>query len=320
MAADDLFFDLTRLCPLRDTVASLDPNGPPTAREIAGPDLTRVQRIGVLPGSFNPVTNAHLALADVALASGQIDVVAYLLATRTVDKERIEGASLPDRLLCLESIVSTRRRECVLVASRGLYVDLASLLRESWPNLEELWFVVGFDKIVQIFDPRYYVNIDAALDRLFNNASFLVAPRGTEGAGELAALLATPRNRRYAGQVKLLDLPEAFRSISSTQFRVAARSHQLAVGVPSIVEQFSDATGAYGAAPPVGTAAAIDAYAIRDALIDRACEGSLEAPTPDALRALWLRAIGADAEGQRLRRDLLGESQDPNRDLTTEAW
>ena len=134
-----------------------------------------------------------------ALASGQVEALDYLIATRTVNKEKIEGASLPDRLLCLEAIIADRAREGILLVNRGLYVEQANLLRDTWPNLAELWFVVGYDKIVRIFDPRYYADVDAALDQLFAKAAFLVAPRGDEGADDLSALLSRGRNRRFAG-------------------------------------------------------------------------------------------------------------------------
>ena len=69
MTATETFFDLSRLCPLRALVDQLSPAAPPAARDLAGPDLATVRSVGVLPGSFNPPTDAHLALADVALAS-----------------------------------------------------------------------------------------------------------------------------------------------------------------------------------------------------------------------------------------------------------
>ena len=304
MATETLFFDLAHLCPLGEAVEALAPTAPPAPQVIAGPDLALVRRVGVLSGSFNPVTNAHLALADAALATGRIDVLEYLLATRTVNKEQIEGTSLPDRLLCLESVVDERPKEGVLLVNRGLLVDQASLIRESWPSLDELWFVVGFDKIVQIFDPRYYDDIDVALDRLFDLASFLVAPRGTDGAAELSALLNTARNRRYATRVQLLDLPESYRALSSTRFRTAMRGRQQVAGVPPTVEEFSAATGAYQPALTISPDEKVDRYAIRQRLIDRACVGTAAWPTPEALRAFWLRAIAPDSEGRRLRQGL----------------
>lgn len=288
------FFDLSKLCPLREAVVQLDPAAPPAARIVAGLDLSSVPSVGVLPGSFNPPTDAHLALAEAALASGRIAGLEYLIATRTVNKERIEGASLPDRLLCLEAVAGGRPGEGVLLVNRGLYVEQAALIRGAWPNLVQLWFVVGFDKIVQIFDPRYYADVDAALDQLFAKAAFLVAPRGGEGADDLAALLDTGRNRRFADRVQLLDLPERYRAFSSTSVRAAFHGHQPGTGAPPIVQAFSEATGAYQ--PPVATAGGlVDRYEIRENLIGLGCAGNLGRPTPRELHALWREAIASAA-------------------------
>lgn len=295
MTTTETFFDLSRLCPLRALVDLLSPAVPPSARNLAGPDLATVRSVGVLPGSFNPPTDAHLALSDSALASGRVEVLEYLIATRTVNKEKIEGASLPDRLLCLESIIADRADEGILLVNRGLYVEQANLLRDAWPNLAELWFVVGFDKIVQIFDPRYYADVDVALDQLFAKAAFLVAPRGDEGADELAALLDHGRNRRFASRVRLLELSERYRALSSTQARAELHGRLPATGVPPIVQEFSEATGAYQ--PPVATPSGrlVDRYAVREKLIGLGCAGRLGAPSPVELQSLWLETIASDA-------------------------
>ena len=55
---------------------------------------------------------------------------------------------------------------------------------------------------MQIFDPRYYDDREAALRRLFGQAAFLVAPRDEHSAADLAALLGRPQNAPYAGRVR----------------------------------------------------------------------------------------------------------------------
>ena len=107
----------------------------------------------------------------------------FAVATRTIDKERAEGALLEDRLLVLKLEARARRDWAVALVNRGLYVDQAELFRGALPGLRDLTFLVGFDKIVQIFDPRYYDDREAALGRLFGLASFAVAPRAGSGPG-----------------------------------------------------------------------------------------------------------------------------------------
>jgi nicotinic acid mononucleotide adenylyltransferase len=207
------------------------------------------------------------------LTAGGLDHVWYALSTRTVDKEVVTGAGLEDRLLLLDLLVAADRRLGVLLLNRGLYVDQARLVRTAYPELRELVFLVGFDKIVQIFDPRYYDDRDAALEQLFALATFLVAPRGDDEAPALAALLDRPENRRFAGAVRPLDLPPALREVASSSIRAGlAEGEQTDQSVPPEVTAFIEATGPY---------VDEERYARRRAVIDEALEAVTSDPSTD---------------------------------------
>ena len=215
------------------------------------------------------------------LEAGGLDHVWYALSTRTVDKEVVTGAGLEDRLLLLDLLVASDPRLGVLLLNRGLYVDQARLVRAAYPDLGELVFLVGFDKIVQIFDPRYYDDRDAALEQLFALATFLVAPRGADEAPALAALLDQPENRRFADAVRPLDLPPALREVASSTVRLdLASGVPLEQVVPPEVTAFVEATGLY---------VDEERYARRRALIDEALAALTADPSRpyrDRLRAL----------------------------------
>src|SRR5579884_632523 len=115
MPAGSPFFDLPRILRLRKALRDVDPSLPPKAIEVARLSGDTTRRLALLPGSFNPLTDAHVALADLALESGRVDAVAYLLASRTIDKERVEGAALFDRLICLGEYVKEHPRQGVLL-------------------------------------------------------------------------------------------------------------------------------------------------------------------------------------------------------------
>ncbi len=305
MPAGSPFFDLPRILRLREALRDVDPSLPPKAIGIAGFDGGAPRRLALLPGSFNPLTDAHTALADLALESGRVDVVAYLLASRTVDKERVEGASLADRLICLGEYVKEHPRQGVLLVNRGLYVDQAGIARQTFPDLEALWFVVGYDKIVQIFDPRYYQDRDAALDRLFSLAAFLVSTRAPAGPRDLDDFLARPENRRYADRVFRLDLPPAYQHLSSTRVRDAAQRGAIpAESVPSIVARFLRETGAYQAPQPAPEGDEIDRYAIREALVEAAERGRLLLLAAASFETLIERLSRGDARGHAGREAL----------------
>jgi nicotinic acid mononucleotide adenylyltransferase len=172
--------------------------------------------------------------------------VAFTLSTRTVDKERPEPAFLPDRLLVLELSVERTGNRLVGLLNRGLYVDQAEILRETLPALERLVFLVGFDKIVQIFDPRYYDDREVTLQRLFNVASIAVAPRGAAGRAELEELLRREENRAFAGGVSPLDIAAGLGDDSSSLVRAAlGRGEQVGVSLPPESIAFIEATGCY---------------------------------------------------------------------------
>ncbi|MFN8521552.1 MAG: hypothetical protein U0821_00410 [Chloroflexota bacterium] len=209
--------------------------------------VPRAARVALLPGSFNPPTVAHLALARAARERGGVDACAFVLSTNTVNKERVTGAALVDRLAMLEGCL-TPGREAVLLVNRGLYVEQARLIRQRLPWIREAVFLVGFDKIVQIFDPRYYVDRDAALHELFGLTSFLVAPRERAEEAELRALLDEDGNRAFAGGVEYLPLPRDLRDVSSSTVREMGRgSAEAASAVPPAVQEFMRYYGAYDA-------------------------------------------------------------------------
>lgn len=132
--------------------------------------------------------------------------------------------------------------------NRGLYVEQVDALRRLCPALQRLTFVVGYDKIAQIFDPRYYQDRDVALERLFSQADFLVAPRDAHTLGDVARLLEQPQNRRFAGAVQTLPLAKDLAGVSSTDAR--ERIHDGVATddlLPGRVAAFVAATGCYAA-------------------------------------------------------------------------
>jgi nicotinic acid mononucleotide adenylyltransferase len=242
-------------------LGGLDPSGPPSARLLRAPQAGLGARVGVLPGSFDPLTAAHTALARTALRQRAVDSLLFLLSVQVVDKEDRATAALADRVLVLLRHVARRPRCGVAACNRGLYVEEAEALAPLLPAETELWFVVGHDKIVQVFDPRYYADREAALGRLFALAGFLVAPRTAAGPDQLAALLARPANAPYRDRVRPLPLPAAYRDQSATAVRVALAGDAMPHGLLAPeAATFVAATGCY-------TAAGADAYAARRAAL-----------------------------------------------------
>jgi len=201
----------------------------------------------VFPGSFNPPTTAHLAMVQQAREFGRehggMGVYAAM-SKRTTDKEAVERPLLVDRILLLETVLRSHAPSTgILLFNRGLYVEQAEAIRARFSVVKQLYFLLGFDKIVQIFDPHYYEDRDKALRELFALAEVLVAPRAGDGPAELSGLLAQPENAPFANHVHSLPLDTTYRDISSSRVRQGAAAHEQ--DVPPEVLRFISETGAY---------------------------------------------------------------------------
>jgi nicotinic acid mononucleotide adenylyltransferase len=212
----------------------------------------------VFPGSFNPPTMAHLAMLEEAqqfaqqnVSSEEGEMLLYAaLSKHIVDKERVERPLLLDRIVLLETLLQHRLpRTGIMLFNCGLYVEQAEGVRASFPGVKKLYFLLGFDKIVQVLDPRYYVDRDDALRQLFALAELLVAPRGQDGPDALNELLAQPHNQPFSRYIHVLPLDTTYRDISSSRIRQHSSDNEYSNDIPPEVRQFMQETHAY--APPL---------------------------------------------------------------------
>lgn len=261
--------------------------------------LYTARAAGLFAGAFNPLTRAHVALAEAARAAANLDVIAWTLAVVTVDKERVDRATLPDRLAQVAVYCEGQTGNALVVVNRGLYVEQARALRAHMAPDARLAIVVGFDKVVQIFDPRYYADRDAALAELFAEADLLVAPRAGQGPHELERLLARPENVRFAASVRALPLAPEYAAESSTQVRALAARVPRGMAPRALVTPEGWALARLGAYV-AGDAPAGAAYAVREAW-EQALPGlpahTLRALPP--LSALVARSQAPAGEGLR---------------------
>src|SRR5215467_6275920 len=173
-------YTLQRYKRIQTLLDQLDPQAPSQALVLPG-SPEPMEKIIVFPGSFNPPTYAHLALLkqawQFARLHGPMNLYAAL-STHITDKERVQRPLLLDRIILLETVLRKHVRHTgIMLFNRGLYVEQAEAIHNAFPQVMNIYFLIGFDKIVQIFDPRYYRDRDQALHELFSLANFLVAPR-----------------------------------------------------------------------------------------------------------------------------------------------
>lgn len=295
-------YDLATLLAHREALGRLDPSGPPSMA-LLGPTPS-CRTVALLPGSFNPPTAAHLMLAERALRD-RFDCVVFLLARTSAGKEQT-GLLPEDRLLAVRTLCQQEPLR-VGIASHPLYADQAEAASRLFPGAA-ITFLVGSDKVLQIFDPVWYEDREAALERLFSRAALWVAPRSDHGEA-LRACLEDPANERWTSRITVLRLHPAVSDLSSTHVRGMLRAGAEPGGlVPPPVASFLAAVRAF--APPVVVGSeSVDPYAARAQLLDLLWRPHGELAVAVDLRALTELALAETPDGKLIRAALRGEER-----------
>lgn len=126
------------------------------------------RRRGVYPGTFNPPTVAHLAVAEAARLQRRLDTVDLVVSQRPINKEHVEIPSLDHRIAVLEQVADRIGWLRVRVTSATLIVDIA----EGYDVV-----IMGADKWEQVNDQRYYADLAARNEALRRLPEVAVAPR-----------------------------------------------------------------------------------------------------------------------------------------------
>lgn len=158
-------------------------------------------RRGVFPGSFDPLTIAHLALADAARSTCALDEVHLVVSEVPLAKADRRQAPVEERLAAIDDRRADRPWLRSGVTALQLLVDIAR-------DFDVL--VIGADKWLQLHDPTFYGDDEdrmrSALDAL---PLVAVAPRD--------GVVLQP-----APQVVVLQLDDRFGPVSSTAVRSGA--------------------------------------------------------------------------------------------------
>lgn len=115
-------------------------------------------RIAAFPGTFDPPTIAHLAVAEAAWRACGVDRVELVLSVDPIGKPR--ATRIDERVAAIEALVDDRPWLGVAVSEHRLIADVAAGYHA---------VVLGADKWAQVLDPSYHpteAEWRASLDRL----------------------------------------------------------------------------------------------------------------------------------------------------------
>lgn len=163
---------------------------------------TQHQAIGCYPGSFNPPTIAHLAVAAAALRRAGLDRLDLVISRSALGKEDLSIPSLSDRLDVLHAVAASRPWLGVAVTDSRLIADIA----DGYDVV-----VIGADKWAQVLDPAWYGGSTAARD---------------DALSRLPRVLVAPRAGDHPTGVELLDVAEDLYPVSASAIREGHRSAQ----------------------------------------------------------------------------------------------
>ncbi|MDR3703900.1 MAG: adenylyltransferase/cytidyltransferase family protein [Candidatus Sulfopaludibacter sp.] len=169
-------------------------------------------RLGILPGTFNPVTIAHLALAQAALAI--VDEVVFVLP-RAFPHKPYTGATLPQRVQMLQDALRSNASLSIAASDSGLFVEIAAECRAAYLRTTRFTFLCGRDAAERIAHWDY--GEPEAFDAMLRQFDLLVAARA--GDYEVPA--------KWSGAIERLELPGLFDHVSSTEVR-----ERIALGEP----------------------------------------------------------------------------------------
>ena len=146
------------------------------------------------PGSFDPLTIAHLGIAETAWSTHGLDQVDLVISEVAIGKEDRASVRLDERVRAIQLAGRTRPWLRIVVTDLQLVSDIA----EPYDAV-----IVGADKWAQLHDPAYHPSPEAHTEALAKLPTPLVVPRPPH---------VTPDEHR-------LDVPEHLTEVSATAVR-----------------------------------------------------------------------------------------------------
>lgn len=178
-------------------------------------------KIGIMGGTFDPIHNGHLQLAESAYRMFGLDEIWFLPNGNPPHKDKIAlREHIEDRgnmvRLAIENISYFRLCEYEMQRKERSYsYETMETLQQQYPEYE-FYFIVGADSL---FSLEFW----KCPDRLLRVVTMLAAYRGEKDTEEKMNRQIAYLNQKFDGDIRLLASPMI--AISSGEIR-----HQIAVG------------------------------------------------------------------------------------------
>ena len=206
---------------LRRFMAELKPEGLPTARFVKrARNNIRCpgKRLGILDASFNPMTRAHEEMIKAAREAVKLDELLLVLSRTNVDK-KVFGADLGQRLTMLLAYAEDWEDVSVSGCSHPRFVDKSAAVSALYPRDTEIYFILGYDTLTRLLNPKYYDDTEKELGRLFERAKVIAANRGANGEEAVRDLLKMTKYSKFKHRIHFVHLEPPFSEMSSTEVR-----------------------------------------------------------------------------------------------------
>jgi len=160
-------------------------------------------KAGILAGSFNPPTIAHLELA--VAASRSVDLIVCVVP-RVFPHKDYSGATLEQRVEMLDA-AGLAIPHAIASTEQGLFIDIARECRDHYGAEVQLSLICGRDAAERMLHWDY--GRAGVVEEMLSEFELLVAPRGGH--------FSPPAE--YRSRIHALDVGSGFEEVSSTEVR-----------------------------------------------------------------------------------------------------
>ena len=210
-----------------------------------------MKRVGLFGGTFDPIHNGHLQLAEAACNECQLDRVLFIPAASPPHKPNQKIISYDHRVEMVRlACAGNNRFACSCIESNlpqpTFTVDTLRALKGRFENEVQLYFLIGVDAFLEIMTWKEYTVVLSFLNfvlcpRQLCDREALLALMGTLGYSRSGSIWS---HKEYKNLFELSATPD---NVSSTEVRNALPGDPSVENVAPHVIQYIKKHGLYGA-------------------------------------------------------------------------